>query len=94
MLWALQALCEGNLSVTDGLPHNAPVMQSFDVYFVINLDKLWTSSRVAFFLDTPALMWSHYNELLVAYQYELWGISLNIALTLGMGSLVMWDPFH
>ena len=35
----LPAFSEGNPSVTDS-PHNEPEMQSFDLPFVISLDKL------------------------------------------------------
>ena len=39
-LAALLALCEGNPPMTGGFPHNRPVMQTFDDFFNITLNKL------------------------------------------------------
>ena len=39
----LLAFCEGNADS----PHKGPVMQSFDVFFVVSLNKVLERSRVA-----------------------------------------------
>ena len=40
MLSVLLALCEGNPMVTSGLPHKGTAVQSFDVFFVVIMNKL------------------------------------------------------
>ena len=40
MLSPLLALCEGNPLVTCGFPYNGSVVLSFDISFVVNLNKL------------------------------------------------------
>ena len=39
-LSVLLALCEGNPAVTGGFPSQKPVTQSFDIFFVVRLNKL------------------------------------------------------
>ena len=40
MLSALLAICEGNPLITGEFNHKGSVMQSFDILFVISLNKL------------------------------------------------------
>ena len=40
MLSALQALCEGNLRSSVDSLHKGPVMQSFDILFIVSQNKL------------------------------------------------------
>ena len=44
---ALQALCEGNPSITGGLSSQRPVTRSFDVFFDLCLNKRLSKNRYA-----------------------------------------------
>ena len=54
----LQALCEGNSTVTGEFPTQRPVTQSFDVFLDLCLNNSWANHR-----DTGDLKYhrAHYN---------------------------------
>ena len=56
------ALCEGNPPVTDGLPSQRPVTQSFGVFFDLRLNKsLAKQSRHRWFETSSRSLWRHCN---------------------------------
>ena len=59
----LQALFEGNPTVTSGLPLQRPVTRSFDVFFDVSLNK-WLSkqSRCWWFESPSRSLWHHCND--------------------------------
>ena len=50
----LLALCEGNLSVTDGFPSQRPVTQSFDVFFDLRPNKRLSKQLRRRWFETPS----------------------------------------
>ena len=73
---ALLVLCVGNSLVTSEFPSQRPVMQSFDVFFELRLNK-WLSkqSRHRWFEMPSGSLWCHCNRLLT---YEFHEISVKI----------------
>ena len=62
---ALLVLCEGNPPVTSGFPSQRPVMWSFDVFFILHLNKrLSKQSRRRWFKTPLHRLWSHSNGIL------------------------------
>ena len=61
---ALLALCEGNSPVTGEIPWRRPVTQSFDVFFVLRLNKrLRKQSRRRGFETQSRPLWRHCNVI-------------------------------
>ena len=61
---ALLALCDGNTPVTGGIPWQRPVRRSFDVFFVLCLNKrLSKQSRHRWFETPSRSLWRHCNVL-------------------------------
>ena len=61
---ALLALCEGNPSVTGGFLSQRPVMQSFDVFFDLRMNKRLNKQprpRHWWFETPPRSLWRHCN---------------------------------
>ena len=66
---ALLALCEGNSPVTGEFLSQRPVTRSFDVFFVLRLNKrLSKPSRRRWF---SCLLWRHCNEVFIGYAIVL-----------------------
>ena len=57
MFSALLALCGWNPPATSGFPHKVPLMWSFDIFFVVILDKLLNKQLSCWWFET-LLMWS------------------------------------
>ena len=58
----LLALCEENLLVTGGFPRQTPVMQSFDVFFDVSLNKWLSKQSRWWWFETPwHSLWRHCN---------------------------------
>ena len=56
----LLALCEGNPLVTAGFPSQRPVMQSFDVFFDLCLNKWLSKQSRCWWFEMPLhLLWRH-----------------------------------
>ena len=56
-LGALLTLCEGNPHMDS--PHKVPVMQSFDVFFVASLNKVWNKSWCRCHWYEMLFLWCH-----------------------------------
>ena len=77
----LLALCEGNPPVTGGFPSQRPVMQSFDVFFDLRLNKRLSKQSRRRWFETPSCslwrccneteLWYHYNTIIFFSQYSL-----------------------
>ena len=60
---ALLAICVGNSPVTGEFPTQRPVMQSFDVYFDLCLNKRWSRQLEGRWVETPSRpLWHHCDE--------------------------------
>ena len=56
------ALCEGNPPVNGGFPSQRPVTRSFDVFFVLRLNKLLRKQSRRRWFETPLRsLWFHCN---------------------------------
>ena len=61
--FALLALSEGNSPVTSGLPQQRPVTRSFDIFFVLRLNKRLSKQSPGWWFETPSCpLWRHCNE--------------------------------
>ena len=62
-IFALAALCEGNPSVTVGLPSQRPVTRSFDVFFDACLNKRLSKQSRDWPFETPwHSLWRHCKD--------------------------------
>ena len=60
---ALLAICAGNLPVTGDFPAQRPVTQSFDVFFVLRLNKRLSKQSWGWWFETLSCpLWRHCNE--------------------------------
>ena len=60
---ALQAFCAGNSPVTGELPAQRPVVQSFDVFFDLHLNKWLSKQSWGWWFEMPSCsLWRHCNE--------------------------------
>ena len=60
--FALLFLCAGNSPVTSKFPSQRPVMQSFDVFFDLCLNKLFSKKLWGWWFETPShSLWHHCN---------------------------------
>ena len=58
----LLALCSGNSPVIGEFPSQRPVMQNFDVSFVLRLNKRWSKQSWGRWSETPSCpLWHHCN---------------------------------
>ena len=58
----LLAFCKGNLLVTSGFPSQRPVVQSFDVFFDLHLNKWLSKQSRRWWFEVPSCsLWHHYN---------------------------------
>ena len=61
----LLALCEGNSPVTGEFPSQRPVVQSFDVFFDLRLNKELSKQSRQRWLENPSRpLWRHCNDTL------------------------------
>ena len=61
---ALLAICMGNSPVTGEFPTQRPVMQSFDVFFDMCLNKRLSKQLWGWWFETPSCpSWCHCNDL-------------------------------
>ena len=59
---ALLDLCAGNSPVTGEFPAQRPVMQSFDVFFYLRLNKRLSKQSRHWWVETPSRsLWLHFN---------------------------------
>ena len=59
------ALCEGNPPVTSGFPSQRPVMQSFDVFFDLRLNKRLSKQSRHRLFETPSRSLSHHCNVTI-----------------------------
>ena len=60
---ALLGICAGNLPVTGEFPAQRPVTRSFDVFFVMRLNKRFSKQWGGWLFETPSLpLWRHSND--------------------------------
>ena len=74
---ALIALCAGNSPVTSEFPSQRPVTRSFDVFFVLRLNKRLSKKSWVWWFETPSCsLWRHRNAsrycVLAHLQLRLW----------------------
>ena len=61
---ALLALCVGNSPVTGEFPSQWPVMQRFDVFFDLRLNKRLSKQSWSWWFETPSTtLWRHCNDV-------------------------------
>ena len=61
----LLALCVGNLAVTGEFPAQKPVMQSFDVFFNLHLNKGLSKQPLGWWFETAMRsLWRQCNDAL------------------------------
>ena len=71
-LSVLLALCVGNSPVTGEFPAQRPVTWSFDVFFVLRLNKQLSKQSWGWWFETPLLsLWCHSNILSVTKYLKL-----------------------
>ena len=64
-IFVLLALCAGNSPVTGEFPSQRPVMQSFDVFFDLRLNKRLSKQSWGWWFEMPSCsLWRHCNEIL------------------------------
>ena len=74
---ALLALCAGNSPVTDEIPAQRPVTQSFDVFFDLHLNQGFSKQPWGWWFETPSRpSWRHCNAAT-----KCLGLSDNIVLS-------------
>ena len=62
---ALLVICAGNSPVTCKIPAQKPVTRSFDVFFVLHLNKRLTKQSSGRWFETPSSpLWRHCNVFL------------------------------
>ena len=74
---ALLALCEGNSPVSGEFPSQRQVTRSFDVFFVLRLNKRLSKQSWGFWLETPSCpLWRHCNVACLCWPVVLRAICL------------------
>ena len=63
--------CEGNPRVNGGFPSQRPVMQSFEIFFVVNLNICLSKQSRCWWFETPwRSLWRHCNTVLLTLCVE------------------------
>ena len=58
----LLALCAGNWPVTGEFPAQSPMTRTFNVFFVLRMDKWMSKQSWAWWFETPSCsLWRHWN---------------------------------
>ena len=66
--FALLAICTGNSPITGEFPAQRPGARSFDVFFDLHLNKLFSKQWWGWWFETPSCpLWRHHNELFLWY---------------------------
>ena len=92
----LRAICAGNSPVTGEFPSQRPVMQSFDFFFYLRLNKRLSKQSRGWWFDTLSRpLWCHCNvDHAINFQEKSWNEIFGLNRPLFVGCLPLTSMFR